>query len=275
MKLLEALRQQIAVEQKKVADLFAKEVGFKSANDINTVIEKNNAKNTWKWLVKNKQLLLDSFPKENVKKLMLLNKIDANTDLGIILTIFKQILRSQKARLISRKRYDWNVEQRRQSYCLEYRIISATPDLSNFVTKKRKATDIIETKETKQTKQTNQTQEISDTNVSNTNISNTNISSTNISKATVLEISSVISEVPEVPEVTDHLDTKQSETNTVTKETHEILNTQEISNTSVSKAKVLDTRVPDTRVLDTSPSLSKSPTVVHSPPQALSPTGGV
>ena len=42
--------------------------------------------------------------------------------------IFKQILRSQKARLISRKRYDWNVEQRRQSYSLEYRIISATPN---------------------------------------------------------------------------------------------------------------------------------------------------
>ena len=258
MKLLEALRQQIAVEQKKVADLFAKEVGFKSANDINTVIEKKNAKNTWKWLVKNKQLLLDSFPKENVKKLMLLNKIDANTDLGIILTIFKQILRSQKARLISRKRYDWNVEQRRQSYCLEYRIISATPDLSNFVTKKRKATDIIETKETKQTKQT-ETQEISDTNISNTNVSNTNVSNTNVPNT---EISSVISQVPEVPEVPDHLNTKQTETNTVTKETHEISNTQEISNTSVLNAKVLNT----------SPSLSKSPTVVQSPPHALSPT---
>ena len=58
----------------------------------------------------------------------MLDTIDANTDLGNVLVIFKQILRSQKARLISRKRYDWNVEQRRQSYTIEYRIISATPD---------------------------------------------------------------------------------------------------------------------------------------------------
>ena len=128
MKLLQALRQQIAVEQTKVANLFAKQVGFNSIHDSSTVIEREHAKHAWKWLLQNKQLLLDSFPKENVKKLMMLDTIDAETDLGEILVIFKQILRSQKARLISRKRYDWNVEQRRQSYTLEYRIISATPD---------------------------------------------------------------------------------------------------------------------------------------------------
>ena len=128
MKLLQALRQQIAAEQTKVANLFAKQVGFNSIHDSSTVIEREHAKHAWKWLVQNKQLLLDSFPKENVKKLIMLDTIDANTDLGEVLIIFKQILRSQKARLISRKRYDWNVEQRRQSYTLEYRIISATPD---------------------------------------------------------------------------------------------------------------------------------------------------
>ena len=128
MKLLEALRQQIAHEQTKIANVLAKQVGFNSIHDSHTVIEREHAKHAWKWLVNNKQLLLDSFPKENVKKLLMLDTIDANTDLGEILVIFKQILRSQKARLISRKRYDWNVEQRRQSYTLEYRIISATPD---------------------------------------------------------------------------------------------------------------------------------------------------
>lgn len=128
MKLLQALRQQIAQEQTKIANVFAKQVGFNSIHDSHTVIEREDAKHAWKWLVNNKQLLLDSFPKENVKKLLMLDTCDANTDLGEILVIFKQILRSQKARLISRKRYDWNVEQRRQSYTLEYRIISATPD---------------------------------------------------------------------------------------------------------------------------------------------------
>jgi len=128
MKLLQALRLQIAEEQTKIANVFAKQVGFNSIHDSHTVIEREHAKHAWKWLVNNKQLLLDSFPKENVKKLLMVDTVDANTDLSEILVIFKQILRSQKARLISRKRYDWNVEQRRQSYTLEYRIISATPD---------------------------------------------------------------------------------------------------------------------------------------------------
>ena len=128
MKLLQALREKIYEEQAKIADMFAKAVGFNGIHDTNTVIERKNAEHAWKFLVQNKQLLIDSFPKENIKKLTLLPTIDKETDLGDILVIFKQILRSQKARLISRKRYDWNVEQRRQSYSLEYRIISATPN---------------------------------------------------------------------------------------------------------------------------------------------------
>jgi len=128
MKLLQALREKIYEEQAKIADMFAKAVGFNGIHDTNTVIERKSAEHAWKFIVQNKQLLIDSFPKENIKKLQLLPTIDKDTDLGDILTIFKQILRSQKARLISRKRYDWNVEQRRQSYALEYRIISATPN---------------------------------------------------------------------------------------------------------------------------------------------------
>ena len=57
MKLLQALRQQIAAEQTKVANLFAKQVGFNSIHDSSTVIEREHAKHAWKWLVQNKQLL--------------------------------------------------------------------------------------------------------------------------------------------------------------------------------------------------------------------------
>ena len=128
MKLLQALREKIYEEQAKIADMFAKSVGFNGIHDTNTVIERKNAEHAWKFIVQNKQLLIDSFPKENIKKLSVLPTIDKDTDLGDILVIFKQILRSQKARLISRKNYAWNVEQRRQSYSLEYRIISATPN---------------------------------------------------------------------------------------------------------------------------------------------------
>ena len=166
MKLLQALRQQIQAEQTKVANIFAKEVGFKSIHDSHTVIEREDAKHAWKWLVQNKQLLLDSFPKENVKKLMMLDTIDEKTDYGDVLVIFKQILRSQKARLISRKRYDWSTEQRRQSYTLEYRIISATPDPPPI----RPVQTISNTQTNKSDK--------SNTNTSNTNISDTKVSST-------------------------------------------------------------------------------------------------
>ena len=167
MKLLQALRQQIALEQTKVANLFAKQVGFNSIHDSSTVIEREHAKHAWKWLVQNKQLLLDSFPKENVKKLMMIDAIDGELDLGEVLVIFKQILRSQKARLISRKRYDWNVEQRRQSYTLEYRIISATPDPP--------PTQPIPPLSTPQTNKTTE----SNTNTPDINITDTKVSSTN------------------------------------------------------------------------------------------------
>ena len=336
MKLLQALREQIAIEQMKVANMFAKEVGFKSANDTSTVIEKNNAKNAWKWLVKNKQLLLDSFPKENVKKLILVDKLDAETDLGVILIIFKQILRSQKARLISRKRYDWNPTQRRQSYCLEYRIISATPDItgndspingnklkstesSQESTKKRKLSTTEQTTSTSETQQKKKTLQspntkILDTQVVNTNVVdtqmlntnvvdtkildtqvvNTNVVDTNVVDTTTPDITVLDTTTPDTqmldtttPDITV-LDTTTSDTKVLDTTTPDatvndtnvvdtqVLNTSPSStnvlNTSPSSTNVLNTNVSDATVLDTSPSLSKSPTVVHSPLQALSPT---
>ena len=97
----------------------------------------------------------------------MLDTIDADTDLGEILVIFKQILRSQKARLISRKRYDWNVEQRRQSYTLEYRIISATPDPPPT-----RPTPALSTPQTNKTTESN-------TNTSDTKTQDIKVSSTN------------------------------------------------------------------------------------------------
>ena len=69
MKLLESLRQKVYEEQAKIADTFAKAVGFNGIHDTNTVIERKNAQHAWKFIVQNKQLLIDSFPKENIKKL--------------------------------------------------------------------------------------------------------------------------------------------------------------------------------------------------------------
>lgn len=251
MKLLQALRQQIALEQTKVANLFAKQVGFNSIHDSSTVIEREHAKHAWKWLVQNKQLLLDSFPKENVKKLMMLDSIDAETDLGEILVIFKQILRSQKARLISRKRYDWNVEQRRQSYTLEYRIISATPDPPPT-----QPTPALSAPQTNKT--TPSTTNTSDTNILDTNVSNT---TTQLPPTVVMSAKRKLSPTPVL---TEQPPEKKTKPYTPHKQQ------QPTSNEPVSDVKVLDA-LP----IDTQPPNSPPPTeLVTASPKALSPTPG-
>ena len=50
MKLLVALRQKIYEEQGKIANLLAKAVGFNSTHDSTTVIEREDAKDAWKYL---------------------------------------------------------------------------------------------------------------------------------------------------------------------------------------------------------------------------------
>ena len=261
MKLLQALRQQIALEQTKVANLFAKQVGFNSIHDSSTVIEREHAKHAWKWLVQNKQLLLDSFPKENVKKLMMLDTIDAKLDLGEVLVIFKQILRSQKARLISRKRYDWNVEQRRQSYTLEYRIISATPDppptqpippLS--VPKERVALP--------STPQTNKTTE-SNTITPDINTIDTKVSSTTpqLPPTVVMSAKRKLSPTPVPLEQPPDKKTKPS--------------TPHKQQSSSSNTNMSDIKVLDTSPVDTQPTNSPAPTeLATASPKALSPTPG-
>ena len=253
MKLLQALRQQIAAEQTKVANLFAKQVGFNSIHDSSTVIEREHAKHAWKWLVQNKQLLLDSFPKENVKKLMMLDTIDANTDLGEVLVIFKQILRSQKARLISRKRYDWNVQQRRQSYTIEYRIISATPDPT--------PTRPIPPSSTPQTNKTTK----SNTETSDIKISDVKVSSNDeeIPQAVTMSAKRKLSPTPEhveqPPDKKPKPDTPHKEQQTVPNE--QVSDIKVSTNTNNLQQSISNQNVSDVNVLNTSPlNTNSSPT---------------
>lgn len=266
MKLLEALRQQIAHEQTKIANVLAKQVGFNSIHDSHTVIEREHAKHAWKWLVNNKQLLLDSFPKENVKKLLMLDTIDANTDLGEVLVIFKQILRSQKARLISRKRYDWNVEQRRQSYTLEYRIISATPDPTpqQQTPPQQTPTPVRETIPTPQTSQTQQTNEQTSMLPPNGNLSDVKVSSTHEEIPSTVGQTSLTAKRKLSPTPTDAQQSPAKKPKPPTPQKEE----QPTPNEQVSDIKVLDASP-----IDTQPPNSPAPTeVVAVSPNPVSPT---
>jgi len=183
MKLLNRLRQKIAEEQQKTANLFAKAIGFNSIHDSTTVIEKKDAEHAWKFVKQNRQLLMDSFPKENVKKLLTMDEVSAETDVSDILIVFKQILRAQRCRMISRKRYDWCTVARRQKYELEYRIISSTPDPTPTTTN----TNTSSTPVPKEPVSTTQTTE---TTTTNTNTSTTEVPS--------VEVPNVIDTTPPV-----------------------------------------------------------------------------
>lgn len=123
MKLLAILRAKINEEQRKTSTLFAKQLGFKSLDDTTTVIERTNTKGVWKWIAQNKQLLIDSYPKEMTKKLRSI-EINEQTLPSDILVVFKQVLRAHRSRLISRKDYSWSSNLKRQKYTLQYKILS-------------------------------------------------------------------------------------------------------------------------------------------------------
>eukprot|EP00944_MAST-04C_sp_MAST-4C-sp1_P014658 g14658.t1 len=123
MKLLAILRAKINEEQRKTSTLFAKQLGFKSLDDTTTVIERSNCAGVWKWIAANKQLLIDSYPKEMTKKLRTI-EINEQTLPSDILVVFKQVLRAHRSRLISRKDYSWSSNLKRQKYTLQYKILS-------------------------------------------------------------------------------------------------------------------------------------------------------
>lgn len=253
MKLLQALREKIYEEQGKLCDLFAKAVGFNSRYDSTTVITRESAKHAHKFLTQNRTILIDSFPKEHIKKLIGIEKIDAQTDLGDILTIFKQLLRSQKARLISRKNYAWNVEQRRQSYSLEYRIIC--------IPQPKTPKTVIPTSSTPQTLKTS---------ISNTHTPDTNTIDTNVSTIKTLLPSTVVMsakrKLSPTPAPIEQPPDKKTKPSTPQKEQ------SSPSNTNMSDVKVLDT--------SPIPTNSPSPTTLDQTnppvsPKTLSPTPGV
>lgn len=123
MKLLAILRAKINEEQRKTSTLFAKQLGFKGLDDTTTVIERSNCAGVWKWIAANKQLLIDSYPKEMTKKLRTI-EINEQTLPSDILVVFKQVLRAHRSRLISRKDYSWSSNLKRQKYTLQYKILS-------------------------------------------------------------------------------------------------------------------------------------------------------
>ena len=183
---------------------------------------------------------------------MLLKDINAETDPGEILIIFKQILRSQKARLISRKRYDWNTTERRQSYTLEYRIISATPD-----PKPPQPTPTLSVPQTSNTETS--TPKTQDTNISDTKVSNTVEQLPQAVGQTSLTAKRKLSPTPEH---TQQPPDKKTKTDTPQKEEQ-----------TISKEQVSDAKVSSASPLNTVPPNSPSPTEANTgSPQALSPT---
>ena len=234
MKLLAVLRKKVALEQADIAKRFSHCLGFRHHHDNKTVVTRDHGKDAWKWLIKNKQLLLDSFPKEHTKKLRSLEVINEETDVADIIVCFKQVLRSPciRARMISRKRYEWNTVRKRQNYVLEYKIISnektsgesnvdkvcaETNESTNTVPTAPPATepmDIVSntvvlntndtTKSLSETKQTNTTDTVTDT-VTNT-VPTTNVQPTpTVQQPTepTPTVPQVTEQIPTVPQVTE------------------------------------------------------------------------
>ena len=263
MKLLNRLRQKIAEEQQKTANLFAKAIGFNSIHDSTTVIEKKDAEHAWKFVKQNRQLLMDSFPKENVKKLLTMDEVSADTDVSEILVVFKQILRAQRCRMISRKRYDWDTQSRRQKYELEYRIIFSKPDPIPTTTNTPTPTPTVP-KEPVSTTQT------TETTTTNTNTSTTEVPDVKVSTTTeptppvvVENLKRKLSPTPELVE--EHLDKKP-------KVEHKEITTTHVPNEMVSSAPVLKAS-PTMTVPPSSPNLDTLDSLdVPSPSQTLSPT---
>ena len=240
MKLLNRLRQKIAEEQQKTANLFAKAIGFNSIHDSTTVIEKKDAEHAWKFVKQNRQLLMDSFPKENVKKLLTMDEVSADTDVSEILIVFKQILRAQRCRMISRKRYDWCTVARRQKYELEYRIISSTPDPTPTTNNTPTPTPPVP-KET-----------VLHTQTTETNISNTNTSTTEVPD---IKVSNVIDTTP--PVVVENLKRKLSPTPAPVEQPLE--KKPKVEDKEITTTHVPNEMVPDVPVLKASPTMTVPP----------------
>lgn len=145
MKYLARIKQQIKKEQTDLANGFAKLIGYQSISDEKSIVEREQCGREVRKFLKDKfDVIVDLYPKEYTKKLRNIIKDIDTVDNNDIFICFKQILRNFRARLISKKRYEWQPLAKRQTYFLEYKIICETT-MAHFkeqeASRKRKITE--------------------------------------------------------------------------------------------------------------------------------------
>lgn len=124
MRLVDKIRQRLVQEQVKLTDRLAQIIGFTKSTDTESIIDKERIPDKAReWLLNQKETLIESFPRENTAKLRATNDM-ANIDQYAVLVMFKQLLRAQNSRLVSRKIYNWSTSLKKQQYTLEYRILT-------------------------------------------------------------------------------------------------------------------------------------------------------
>ena len=123
MRLVDKIRQRLYQEQVKLTDSLSQIIGFKSSTDTESIIDKETIPDKAReWLINQKETLIESFPRENTAKLRATEDM-SNIDQYAVLVMFKQLLRAQNSRLVSRKIYNWSTSLKRQQYLLQYRIL--------------------------------------------------------------------------------------------------------------------------------------------------------
>ena len=123
MRLVDKIRQRLYQEQVKLTDRLAQIIGFTKSTDTESIIDKEKIPDKAKeWLIEQKETLIESFPRENTAKLRATEDM-SNIDQYAVLVMFKQLLRAQNSRLVSRKIYNWSTSLKRQQYLLQYRIL--------------------------------------------------------------------------------------------------------------------------------------------------------
>lgn len=195
MKYLARIKQQIKKEQTDLANGFAKLIGYQSISDEKSIVERESCGLEVRKFLKDKfDVIVDLYPKEYTKKLRNIIKDIDTVDNNDIFICFKQVLRNFRARLISKKRYEWQPLAKRQTYILEYKIICETT-MAQFkekeASRKRKITEtasveVVAEPEEKKNKVSNtqgekidvENTQVQDTPVENTQVPDTPVENT-------------------------------------------------------------------------------------------------
>ena len=110
MRLVDKIRARLVQEQVKLTDRLAQIIGFTKSTDTESIIDKEKIPDKAKeWLIEQKETLIESFPRENTAKLRATEDM-SNIDQYAVLVMFKQLLRAQNSRLVSRKIYNWSTK---------------------------------------------------------------------------------------------------------------------------------------------------------------------